>query len=78
MSAACCPEGAFPLQAAYSASKHAIKGFTDALRAEVMHDRLPVSVTLIKPAGIDTPYEEHAATWSPRRSCTLPSIRFGN
>lgn len=58
-------ERAFPLQGAYSASKHAIKGFTDALRAEVVHDGLPVSITLVKPAGIDTPYPEHAANHLP-------------
>jgi short-subunit dehydrogenase len=58
-------ERAFPLQGAYSASKHAIKGFTDALRAEVVHDGLPVSITLVKPAGTDTPYEEHAANYLP-------------
>ena len=53
----------FPLQAAYSASKHAVKAATDALRMEIRHDRLPVSVTLIKPAAIDTPYAEHAANY---------------
>ena len=84
-------ERAFPLQGAYSASKHAIKGFTDALRMEVMHEGAPVSVTLIKPAAIDTRYAHHARnycrcgprtrprstprTWWPRRSCTPPSIR---
>jgi short-subunit dehydrogenase len=67
-------ERAFPLQAAYSASKHAIKGFTDALRAEVMHDRLPVSVTLIKPAGIDTPCDEHAANHLPMSPRNLPPM----
>jgi short-subunit dehydrogenase len=67
-------ERAFPLQGAYSASKHAIKGFTDALRAEVMHDGLPVSITLIKPAGIDTPYEEHAANHLPMRPRNPPPM----
>lgn len=56
-------ERAFPLQGAYSASKHAVKGFTDALRMEVMHQGLPVSVSLIKPAAIDTPYAEHAQNY---------------
>lgn len=51
---------AIPLQGAYSATKHAVKGFTDALRMEVEADGAPVSVTLIKPAAIDTLYEEHA------------------
>ena len=51
---------AIPLQGHYSASKHAVKGFTDALRQELAHHRAPVSVTLVGPAAIDTPYTEHA------------------
>jgi short-subunit dehydrogenase len=47
---------AIPMQGAYSAAKHAVKGFTDALRMELMQDDAPVSVTLIKPASIDTGY----------------------
>jgi short-subunit dehydrogenase len=50
-----------PLQGHYAASKHAVKGFTDALRLELEKDGAPVSVTLVKPAAIDTPYTEHAA-----------------
>src|SRR5690554_6834496 len=52
---------AFPLQGMYSASKHAVKGFTDALRLEVEEQRLPIAVTLVKPGAIDTPYRQHAA-----------------
>lgn len=48
------------LQGPYSAMKHAVKGFTDALRSEVLRDRLPVSVTLIKPSAMHTPYPHHA------------------
>ncbi len=51
---------AIPLQGHYTASKHAVKGFTDSLRLELEHHRAPVSVTLIRPAAIDTPYTEHA------------------
>lgn len=51
---------AIPLQGAYCASKHALKGFTDAFRMEVEAEGAPISVTLIKPAAIDTPYVEHA------------------
>jgi hypothetical protein len=50
---------AFPVQGIYSASKHAVKGFTDALRMELEHQGAPVSVTLIKPASIGTPMPQH-------------------
>lgn len=53
-------ERAVPLHGIYAASKHAVKAYTDALRMEIEHDKLPVSVTLIKPASIDTPILEHA------------------
>ncbi|MBZ5487832.1 SDR family oxidoreductase [Halomonas aquamarina] len=51
---------AIPYQGMYSAAKHAVKGFTDALRMELEHIDAPVSVTLIKPASIATPFAEHA------------------
>jgi NAD(P)-dependent dehydrogenase (short-subunit alcohol dehydrogenase family) len=54
---------AIPLQGAYSASKHAVKGFTDALRMELGEEGAPISVTLIKPSAIDTPYFQHAKNY---------------
>jgi short-subunit dehydrogenase len=54
---------AIPLQGMYSASKHAVKGFTDALRMEIEEERAPISVTLIKPSAIDTPYTKHAKNY---------------
>lgn len=53
-------ERAMIYQGAYSAMKHAVRGITDALRMELEADDAPVSVTLVKPNGIDTPYPEHA------------------
>ena len=53
-------ERAMIYQGTYSAMKHAVRGFTDALRMEQDADGSNVSVTLIKPNGIDTPYPEHA------------------
>ena len=47
-------------QGPYSASKHALQGATDALRMELERDGAPISVTLIKPGSIHTPYPEHA------------------
>jgi len=52
-----------PLQGHYTASKHAVKGFTDALRQELEHENAPISVTLVKPGAIDTPFPEHAANY---------------
>jgi len=49
-----------PVQGAYSAMKHAVQGFTEAFRMEMEAEGRPISVTLIKPAAIDTPYPEHA------------------
>ena len=56
-------DSAIPLQGMYSATKHAVKGFTDALRMEVHAERVPVSITLIKPSAINTPYAEHAKNY---------------
>lgn len=53
-----------PLQGMYCASKHAVKGFTDSLRMELEEIKAPVSVTLIKPAAIDTPFFEHAKNYT--------------
>ena len=51
---------ALPLLGIYSAAKHAVKGYTDALRMELERDRIPISVSLVKPASINTPFIEHA------------------
>jgi short-subunit dehydrogenase len=60
------------LQGPYSASKHAVKAFTDALRMELERAGAPVSVTLIKPSSIDTPYVEHARTYLDAPGVTIP------
>jgi short-subunit dehydrogenase len=51
---------AIPLLGIYSASKFAVKGYTDTLRMEVEEAGWPVAVTLVKPASINTPFTEHA------------------
>jgi short-subunit dehydrogenase len=57
-------EAYVPLLGMYSAAKHAVKGFTDALRVEVEDvDKAPVSVTLIQPAATDTPFPQHARNY---------------
>ncbi|HKO87778.1 MAG TPA: SDR family oxidoreductase [Burkholderiales bacterium] len=62
-----------PLQGMYSASKHAVKGFTDALRVEVEElDKAPISITLIQPTAVNTPYPQHAKNYLDREP-KLPS-----
>jgi len=52
-----------PRQGMYAASKHAIKGFTDSFRMEMEETGAPISVTLIKPASINTPFPVHAKNY---------------
>jgi short-subunit dehydrogenase len=57
-------EAIVPLQGMYSASKHAVKGFTDALRVEIEEiDQAPVSITLIQPTAVNTPFPQHARNY---------------
>src|SRR5215207_5176439 len=65
---------AIPLQGVYSSSKHAVKGFTDALRMELEEEGAPVSVTLVKPAAIDTPYTKHAKNLLEREPAVPPPV----
>lgn len=69
-------EAVVPLQGMYSASKHAVKGFTDALRVEIEEvDEAPVSITLIQPTAVDTPYPEHAKNYMDQEPM-LPTPRI--
>jgi short-subunit dehydrogenase len=63
---------AIPLQGIYSASKHAVAGYTDALRMELEHDRFPISVTLVKPSATDTPFPQHARNYMKEGVPALP------
>jgi short-subunit dehydrogenase len=65
---------AIPIQGAYSASKHAVKGFTDALRMELEEEGAPISVTLIKPGAIATPYIDHAKSYMDRKPSLPPPV----
>jgi NAD(P)-dependent dehydrogenase (short-subunit alcohol dehydrogenase family) len=64
----------YALQGHYAASKHAVKGFTDSLRIELLHDKAPVVVTLIQPTAIDTPYPEHAANYLDVEPVHIPPV----
>ncbi len=65
---------AFPLQGMYSASKHAVKGFTDALRVELEDEKAPISVTLIKPTSIATPFPRHAGNYMATEPTLPPPV----
>jgi len=65
---------AIPLQGMYSASKHAVRGYTDALRMELEHDGLPITVTLVKPSSINTPFLDHARNYMPDAPTLPPPV----
>lgn len=52
-----------PLLGIYGAAKQAVAGYTDALRMELEAEGAPVSITLVKPASINTPFIEHARNY---------------
>lgn len=50
-----------PVMGAYAASKHAVAAYVRALRMELAESGVPISVSLVKPSGVDTPIAQHAA-----------------
>jgi len=67
-------ERAIPLQGIYSASKHAVKGFTDALRVELEEAGAPVYVSLVKPGAIDTPFTTNAKNYLDAEPHHVPPV----
>jgi short-subunit dehydrogenase len=65
---------AIPLQSAYCGAKFAIRGFTDALRVELMHDKSKVSVTMVQLSAFNTPQFQWGRTRLPRRPQPVPPI----
>jgi NAD(P)-dependent dehydrogenase (short-subunit alcohol dehydrogenase family) len=65
---------AIPLQGNYSAAKHAMKAFTDSLRMELEEEGAPISVTLVKPGSIDTPFFEKARVYIEREPQPVPPV----
>jgi short-subunit dehydrogenase len=51
------------IQSTYAAAKFAVHGWTESVRMELEKENAPVSVTLIHPGRIDTPYNEHAKSY---------------
>jgi short-subunit dehydrogenase len=63
-----------PLQAAYCAAKHAITGFTESLRCELLHDRSRVRVTEVHLPALNTPQFSWVKSRLPRKAQPVPPI----
>ena len=65
---------ATPLQGMYAAAKHALKGYTDALRMELEEEGAPIAVSLIKPASVDTPFYDQARNYLDVEPRPIPPV----
>jgi NAD(P)-dependent dehydrogenase (short-subunit alcohol dehydrogenase family) len=63
-----------PLQAAYCAAKHAIQGFCDSLRCELIHDNSNVKVTMVQLPALNTPQFGWVKSRLPRKAQPVPPI----
>jgi NAD(P)-dependent dehydrogenase (short-subunit alcohol dehydrogenase family) len=63
-----------PLQAAYCGAKHAIQGFTESLRCELIHDNSNVRVTMVHLPAANTPQHSWSKNRLPRRPQPVPPI----
>ena len=63
-----------PLQAAYCASKHAIQGFTESLRSELLHDGSDVQLTMVQMPALNTPQFGWVRSRLPRKAQPVPPI----
>jgi NADP-dependent 3-hydroxy acid dehydrogenase YdfG len=65
---------AIPLQSAYCGAKFAIRGFTDALRSELKHDKSRVRLTMVQLPAVNTPQFDWARSRLPKRLQPVPPI----
>jgi NAD(P)-dependent dehydrogenase (short-subunit alcohol dehydrogenase family) len=63
-----------PLQSSYCASKHAIQGFTESLRSELLHDKSNVRVTMVQLPALNTPQFEWVKSRLPNQPQPMPPI----
>lgn len=63
-----------PFHSAYAAAKHGVHGFVQALRLELEHERVPVRITEIQPASINTPFFSDAKTKIGVKPMGLPPV----
>jgi NAD(P)-dependent dehydrogenase (short-subunit alcohol dehydrogenase family) len=65
---------AIPLQAAYCGAKHGMKGFTQSLRCELLHEGSAVKVTMVQMPALNTPQFDVSRSRMPRRARPVPPI----
>jgi NAD(P)-dependent dehydrogenase (short-subunit alcohol dehydrogenase family) len=63
-----------PLQAAYCGAKHAIQGFMDSLRCELLHDHSHVRVTMVQMPALNTPQFSWVKSRLPNKPQPVPPI----
>ena len=63
-----------PLQTAYCGAKHAIQGFHEALRCELLHEKSPVHVTMVQMPAVNTPQFRWVLSRLPRKPQPVPPI----
>jgi NAD(P)-dependent dehydrogenase (short-subunit alcohol dehydrogenase family) len=63
-----------PLQTAYCGAKHAIQGFTEALRCELLHEKSGVHVTMVQMPAVNTPQFSWVLSRLPRHPQPVPPI----
>jgi NAD(P)-dependent dehydrogenase (short-subunit alcohol dehydrogenase family) len=63
-----------PLQSAYCGAKHAIQGFNESLRVELMHDKRNVHVTMVQMPAVNTPQFSWVLSRLPRKAQPVPPI----
>jgi NAD(P)-dependent dehydrogenase (short-subunit alcohol dehydrogenase family) len=63
-----------PLQSAYCAAKHAVQGFTESLRSELIHDHSQVRITMVQLAAVNTPQFGWVKSRLPRKPQPVPPI----
>lgn len=63
-----------PLQSAYCGAKHAIQGFHEALRCELLHDKSQVHVTMVQMPAVNTPQFSWVLSRLPRHAQPVPPI----
>jgi NAD(P)-dependent dehydrogenase (short-subunit alcohol dehydrogenase family) len=65
---------AIPLQAAYCAAKHAVEGFTESLRCELLHDNSRIHVSMVHLPAMNTPHFSWVKSRLPRKPQPVPPI----